>query len=357
MHQSIKIPMMALVALVLAHGCVESSKDSINPDPSGDPVNLAGSSGVSGSGGGGAGGMSAGASAAGQPGDATGPGGQSGAPSGGTAGGAGQAATKPCPTDLPGPYLVAIPLPDGGHYCVDATEVTKGHYAAFLQSKGSDTSGQAKECAWNDHYEPLLMPPNPPNQTQPMCRDNDWLKPAQPDMPVACVDWCDAKAYCAWAGKRLCGKIGGGALSIEGASDETLVLESQDPVRSQWTRACSQGGQTKYPYGDDHKVGQCVDNMYRKNHELDHNQNAMVGSADGCKGQQSPYDQLRDLVGNVTEFEDAYEPTTQSVAVRASGGMADTSGSADDCFAVGLADLKARNGFTGFRCCSDGASP
>ena len=68
------------------------------------------------------------------------------------------------------------------------------------------------------------------------------------DAPVTCIDWCDAHAYCAWAGKRLCGSIGGGpnipsSVSIAGAD--------------QWYRACSHAGDHKFPYGDTYASGTC----------------------------------------------------------------------------------------------------
>jgi hypothetical protein len=34
-----------------------------------------------------------------------------------------------CPTGLPGSSMVFIPLDDGGGFCIDSTEVTRGQYA------------------------------------------------------------------------------------------------------------------------------------------------------------------------------------------------------------------------------------
>lgn len=82
---------------------------------------------------------------------------------------------------------------DVGTYCVDSTEVTGRQYLEFLAAKAGDTSGQPVDCSWNTTFEPAAdIDPN--------------------EYPVAFVDWCDALAYCTWAGKRLCGKIGGGPL-------------------------------------------------------------------------------------------------------------------------------------------------
>jgi hypothetical protein len=47
------------------------------------------------------------------------------------------------------------------------------------------------------------------------------------NFPITNVDWCDAYAYCAGIGKRLCGKIGGGTLDQGGLDDviETIDVE------------------------------------------------------------------------------------------------------------------------------------
>jgi hypothetical protein len=99
-----------------------------------------------------------------------------------------------CPSGLPGPAMVpagAFALPT---MCIDATEVTNAHYAAFLASSPAPGSGPGA-CTWNVRYEPLFHWPPPPERAA---------------FPVVDVDWCDAFAYCAWAGKRLCGDPGGG---------------------------------------------------------------------------------------------------------------------------------------------------
>ena len=65
---------------------------------------------------------------------------------------------------------------------------------------------------------------------------------------MSCLGWCDAAAYCAWAGKRLCGAIGGG---------QTPEKAVSDPLADEWLYVCTNGGKTKYPYGDTEDKTKC----------------------------------------------------------------------------------------------------
>ena len=104
-----------------------------------------------------------------------------------------------CPTATGGPTLVPI----CGGYCIDSTEVTGAQYAAWLATNPSPAS-LPYYCSWKSTY-------NSGTGTQ--------------DYPVGSVDWCDAYGFCLGVGKRLCGKIGGGALP-------NFYYDA--PTRSQW---------------------------------------------------------------------------------------------------------------------------
>jgi len=120
--------------------------------------------------------------------------------------------------------MAIVPELGGGSYCIDQTEVTRRQYELFYLSN-PPVSNQIAVCQWSTDYTPTLS----------------W--PAQSfdlDRPVVGVNWCEAYAYCQWAGKRLCGSISGGASSY---SDHDVATESQ------WYNACSGQGVSIYPYG------------------------------------------------------------------------------------------------------------
>ena len=177
---------------------------------------------------------------------------------------------------------ITIDTADGGAYRIDATEVTVREYQAFLNSD-PDAAAQPEQCAWNVTFIPAI---EKPNDWVPSCTPPFDLE-AFPNRPIRCVDWCDARAYCAWKGQRLCGRIGGGRFQPE---------ELNDAKRGQWFRACSRAGQLIFPYG----------NVYEPR--------CQNGTPDGtvrdvavpdCEG---GYPRLFDMSGNVEEWEDACRP-------------------------------------------------
>jgi sulfatase modifying factor 1 len=173
----------------------------------------------------------------------------------------------PCPVGR-GPAMVSIVGPDGHVFCIDATEVTNAQYAAFLAA--GDVGPQPSVCDANESYVPLQnWPPDP---------DED-------DYPVNWVDWCDAQAFCAWAGKRLCGRFGGGALTPE---------ETTNPSASSWYFACSNDGKQEVPYGTS-ADGSC--NSQGSNGAVER-----AGATKACAG---AFPGLFDMVGNLAEWTDA----------------------------------------------------
>ncbi len=225
---------------------------------------------------GGTGGVGGATGAAGN-GAASGMGGSAGAGgiggAGGNGGSGGAGGSGGCPA-APGP-----PMVDVGGYCIDATEVTNAHYAAFLATS-PPIQNQPFYC-YNGPAWPLLNDIN-------FVPSGGWPPPpGKENHPVVYVDWCDARAYCVWAGKRLCGKIGGGQMPYNDYANAS---------QSQWYRACSAAGTLDYPYGNSYEPLSCNGQDYGAGATLP------VGQAAQCEG---GYPGIFDLSGNVHEWEDA----------------------------------------------------
>lgn len=190
------------------------------------------------------------------------------------------AADTACDTGKGGP-MRQIPLPSGGTMCIDKTEVTVGQYQEFL------ASGAMPELPSTDPAHDRCSA----KMTHDATCQTDACKGSSCDMPQSCVDQCDAKAYCEWAGKRLCGPIGSAPLGLE---------EVNDPQRNQWMNACSAGGRA-WPYGPDYDGQACN----TSDHDPLCGGPAVTSAYPGCQAPPGAYDQVFDLSGNLSEWVDA----------------------------------------------------
>ncbi len=232
-----------------------------------------------------------------------------------------------------------------GAFVMDTYEITNAEYQAFLAAGPSLALAPMPDCAENHSFEPNdpteigLLPSDLPGIAE-TC--GNWkMFDADPDKPVACVDWCDASAYCAWAGKRLCGRFGGADYDV--TNGEAAGLHD-DPAVSEWFAACSQDGANEYPYGAAYEAGRCND--------LAGGPEA-VGSFPSCVG---GFPDLFDLSGNVDEWDNActdYNNPEYEQNCLARGGP--NYGSAADLRCANFRDTRRYNQSDGigFRCCRD----
>ena len=321
--------MLRLVVLVglttLACGTSGSSSGKGSDDSGGEAGGGAGGTTVTGGSGGTSTGASAGATAGGTGGSSGALGGDGGSSAGtagtsgsaGTAGTAGTAGSGDCMARV-GPALV-----DVGDFCIDTTEVTYALYQIFLDDIEGTMPEQPAVCSWNDSFDPATMLANGESS----------------QLPVRGVDWCDAYVFCAWSGKRLCGRPGGGP-----ASYDQPALEEE----SQWYSACSEDGSHAFPYGDSYEEQSCNGGDYG-DAEIGP---VPVGSITSCSG---GYPGIYDMSGNVWEWEDSCDANTgEADLCRARGGAFGNGGDLHRC---DYADFSPARNFTagpmGIRCCDE----
>ncbi|AKT43044.1 uncharacterized protein CMC5_072710 [Chondromyces crocatus] len=220
-----------------------------------------------------------------------------------------------CPTDM-----VIAPVVGGGATCIDAYEVIQSEYNIFLQAN-PNIAGLPAICAGNI-YQPSAGWP-----------------PADGRHPVTYVDWCDAYAYCKYAGKHLCGKIGGGSNPPSAYADAT---------QSEWFNACTGQGVNAYPYGNTYLPNQCVgaDSALAGQLQLKRIPPAPLPPAPTCIGNAVG---LQQMSGNAAEWEDSCNASGQC---RVRGGSSLSGAAALRCDASEFRDaLDNSDGLVGFRCC------
>jgi sulfatase modifying factor 1 len=257
---------------------------------------------------------SGGASTGGSGGSTAGAGGTTGG-SGGASGSAGSAGAAPCENSSAPVGMVGVRIADGTCMWIDPNEVSRSDYNGFLGSNPTPPT----ICNWNTS----LGAPEKKLGTTPCDGPSEPSDAGSPpeDIPVTCVDWCDAFTYCSAKGKSLCP----GTLNA--------------PKKGAWYDICSSNGANSYPYAGAHQSQYCNDS----------GSSGLAGS--GSKTECVTPSGVYDMTGNAGEWLDACAGTAQTELCDVRGGsyldnasLAACDGSVSVAKETGLPNV-------GFRCC------
>lgn len=225
-------------------------------------------------------------------------------------------------------------------FWADKYEVSIEQYRRFLDERADGALQDATRCAWKE------KPSDPEKNTSDECRadlEKRELSVALiPTKPIRCVDWCDAREFCLWAGKDLC--------------TSQVYFANLEPLDAadEWGFACAPNGDP-YPYGLDYQDDRC-------------NIGVAATECTGSTFTECPPQEperfpkctgeagTKDMIGNVAEWTFLCNPNAPgpeaNCAVRG-GSFADPV-SRGTCLAAGSVfrarGTRARD--LGFRCCS-----
>lgn len=233
-----------------------------------------------------------------------------------------------------GPQMAQIMRPDGSCFWIDTLEVSVAEYLEFIGS--DDQPVQEGVCAWNSGKPGASAPADSSPGLEPATECVETASEiaaalddrATRNLPMTCVDWCDALAFCVWAGKDLC-RDDGDRQTRGAASD--------------WFQACSEGEDHTYGCGDECNATAC-NGASAKNERLE-----SVGSLPGC----TTGGKVADLSGNAAEWTNWCSPNSESGSCLVRGGSFASSDSGVECASAARAPRTSAQATIGFRCCAN----
>jgi formylglycine-generating enzyme len=178
------------------------------------------------------------------------------------------------------------------YYCIDAAEVTNQQYLAFTERYTTASVIASTACANNASLVPDTA-----------CSTALTDVPSR-QLPVVCVDYCDAEAYCNMQGKRLCGRVGG---TMNDPGDNV------NAAASEWYAACSGPFETIYPYGDAASATNCNSSGYSPS-DMGPRDLATMSECEGG------YEGIYNMSGNVAEWEWSCSSTSSNAPCSTRGG-------------------------------------